>query len=244
MSTRQRNEVICLIYRNLQLLYQELRRFVLQDKAYSVNTVSGLIGEVIFIFGLLLGVFHQETAVTTEWLVKFGCWYVLTASISEAVMQLEDEVRANYLENLLTTKTSFAHIYSLRWLVYSVKNSLLISGLLLVFVSSTKLQVLSNLTIRDIFYSLSFFLVVYGLLFATSIALTLVYKRISVAISCFSNYWLFLGNVISSAGVFNYYSFNTALFTQQTVPLCCGIILLAGICYYFIKRSQRVLYYE
>lgn len=170
----------------------EFKRSYLEMKRYSVNTISSLLNEFIFIFGLFY-MFKNKNNLSFNMVIVIGCWYVFQNVIMEMVGDLETEIRAETLMNLIVSNSSLLFVFFKRSIFVFFK-TFTIFGFTIFFFH--KDIVFNDICTKNIFIFLILILIFFYLIFYIFFSLGIIFERISTFTAFISSIIIIFSNKI------------------------------------------------
>ncbi|QUH18869.1 hypothetical protein [Alkaliphilus sp. B6464] len=230
----------------LYSLKNEFVRYTLESKNYGMDFISGKIGDMIYLSGLLFALYYSAGSINLSMVLRFLTWYILYNSMLNAVSDVESEIRADYFKNLIYTKTSIWKIYLYRFFVYSIESILVLIVSLLFMSIFIPIELNSDLKVINILYYIFLSTVLNIIIYCTMISLTLIFERIMTFATLFMTFVLFLSGM-----VFNFNNiFSNMIFSKVSRVLTVGVdisilirlFLLLVISYIFKIYTNRKIY--
>lgn len=171
----------------------EFKRSYLEMRRYSVNTISSLLNEFIFIFGLFY-MFKNKDNLNLNMVIVIGCWYVLQNVIMEMVRDLETEIRAQTLMNLIVSKSSLLFIFFKRSIFVFLRTFIILSCIMCFF---HKDIYLNDIVIINILIFFILILILFYLIFYIFFSLCIIFERISTFTAFISSIIIIFSNKIT-----------------------------------------------
>ena len=181
---------------NLLNLKNEFKRYIAESKSYGVDYISGKIGDMIYVCGLIMTLSFVYGYLNFNILLRLMMWYILYNTSLNAVSDGEFEIRADFFKNLTYTKTSIWTIYFNRFIVYTIEAVIVFIISLSVMLFFIDMTPIGNMelakVIAYILITTSVNLIIYYFL----ISLTFIFERTMTFTSLLMTFILFVGGMV------------------------------------------------
>jgi len=177
--------------------YNECRKYYAEKMQYFLNEVANIIGNGIFLFGILFVMKIYYPVFKFLFLIQLWQWYVFSEVLKNAVSHLETEIRMNYFENIRSQRYSIWTIYFFRGIMYYIESTIIFFILVFLWCRISNVTVIYNGMVPISFFayfitSLVLFLCIYYSVLCTVIK----YKRASVFVSFMTTVMLFMSGMV------------------------------------------------
>ncbi|MDO5096782.1 MAG: hypothetical protein Q4D65_09485 [Peptostreptococcaceae bacterium] len=226
-----------------------MRFYIRSRKCYWPDHVGKLIGDFLFVLLIFIIAEQNDGKMSYDNVLRLWQWHILSTAMRYAALEMEKEIRLNYLQNLLAQKLSLWKIYAYRGLGCIVESSLIFLAYFLICIQVFGVSIQNDAipTSNLLSYLLCSFVFMYCFFYLT-ICLTLRYKRVEVFISMVSTALIFLSGMVFGYGDKSY------LLTGQIAKLVYDfhirelqiigvqLLVLIGITVFLCKKMNFILH--